>query len=1195
MQLKFTQKKIGLFAFRIIAVALILGATTHFSFSQQRLQTNKVTHQSQAEKERQKLEHYNALKSGNIQVADRNVTSVGPSPVQAGDARNVVGRIDANPDSRAFIYNGAGPFQLNKQSVLNTTLTPVGATVTFGFPGAMALQTTTGKLFVVDQAAPFSLYYVDTVTGSRIFVVNCTGVPHANLTGITWDPSTNTMYGVSSSISASQIFTINLSTGVCTPIGSPTAVAPGCIQVNAAPGGSLFSVDIVNDALYRWNKTTGVPTLIGPLGLDANFGQDGHFDFSDGTYYWAAYNNSVGQPQLRIIDTTNGSSTLVGSYVSQASTLGIYSPAASACSGTPNPGNTEVSSAAVCPTAPFALTLQNFTNGTGVTYQWQSAASSSGPWTNVGPNSHIYVTSISTATWFRCQVTCSGNTGTSTPVQVMLNAPTSCYCAAGATSTAFEKISRVQFNTIDNASTSTAGYENFTAISTTVFKGQTLPMTVTISGGFSSDQVLVWIDFNQNGSFTDPGEQVWVSGTGVGPHTGNITIPATAATGTTRMRIRMHDSALGPNSTPCGNSTYGQVEDYTVNIQPCIPITFTTHPSSTSVTCGSNATFTVATAGSAPSYSWEYRVNSSSTWLVVPNSGIYSGANTATLTLTNVSAAYSGYQYRALVTGACSALDFSNTATLTVTPIIPVVNPSSATICTGTIQQLTLTNTTSAPNTVTFNGTGLPLAIPDNNTTGVTTSATVSGIPAGSVINNVRITFSMTHTWVGDIVMNLKAPNGQTLNLIGLLDNGTGSNGTANFVNTSVDTLSTTPMSGAPAPRTGVFRADRFTATIPTVTPTTTNNWLPLLGTMNGNWTLGICDAGAGDLGNLTSWNIAITYTAPTFAQGVWTGNIATMWTDPAATVQYVAGTPLTTIYVNPTATTSYGVSFTTLTPCTSAVTTVPVNVVNPVTSVVSPTNKSVCVGGNTSFSVSASGGPIAYQWQVSLDGGTTWSNVAGATSATLNLTAVTQSMNNNRYRVLLTAAPCAGTTTSGVAILTVNPLPTVTISATDVYLAPTQTTTITGSSTPAAASGGWVWTLNGSGISGNGNTQTVNVDGMGVYQATVTDVNGCVNTSNELVIGAEASDKLWIYPNPTTGSFQVRLYYDSDVAEKRVITIYNMQGQSIMSKEFTLVNNTPPYLQMDFDLGHIARGTYVVKVAHKYTGKVVSGLVLIQ
>jgi hypothetical protein len=80
--------------------------------------------------------------------------------------------------------------------------------------------------------------------------------------------------------------------------------------------------------------------------------------------------------------------------------------------------------------------------------------------------------------------------------------------------------------------------------------------------------VLVWIDLNQDQDFDDAGELMYTSPMGAGPHTGPITIPLTATLGNTRMRVRLHDSTLGANSTPCGNSTYGQVEDYTVNIQP---------------------------------------------------------------------------------------------------------------------------------------------------------------------------------------------------------------------------------------------------------------------------------------------------------------------------------------------------------------------------------------------------------------------------------------------------------------------------------------------------------------------------------------------------------------------------------------------------------------------------------------------------
>lgn len=215
-----------------------------------------------------------------------------------------------------------------------------------------------------------------------------------------------------------------------------------------------------------------------------------------------------------------------------------------ACAGTPAPGNTLSSLASVCPGISFTLSLQNATPGSGVTYQWQSSPDGT-TWTNIGgATSSTYSSTLTATTQYRCNVTCGGNTTASTPVTVNLTPPSGCYCTAGATSTSFEKISNVTFNTINNNSSSTAGYENFLSVTTNVIKGQTLPISVSISGAFSSDQVFVWIDFNQNGSFTDPGEQVYTSGQGVGPHVGNATISAAALTGATRMRVRMHDASL---------------------------------------------------------------------------------------------------------------------------------------------------------------------------------------------------------------------------------------------------------------------------------------------------------------------------------------------------------------------------------------------------------------------------------------------------------------------------------------------------------------------------------------------------------------------------------------------------------------------------------------------------------------------------
>jgi hypothetical protein len=52
------------------------------------------------------------------------------------------------------------------------------------------------------------------------------------------------------------------------------------------------------------------------------------------------------------------------------------------------------------------------------------------------------------------------------------------YCTADATSTAFEKISNVTFSNVNNNSTSTAGYENFTALVANVFQGISYPISI---------------------------------------------------------------------------------------------------------------------------------------------------------------------------------------------------------------------------------------------------------------------------------------------------------------------------------------------------------------------------------------------------------------------------------------------------------------------------------------------------------------------------------------------------------------------------------------------------------------------------------------------------------------------------------------------------------------------------------------------
>lgn len=125
-----------------------------------------------------------------------------------------------------------------------------------------------------------------------------------------------------------------------------------------------------------------------------------------------------------------------------------------------------------------------------------------------------------------------------------------------------EYISRVQIGSIDNSS-SCSGYADYTGLSTDLLMGYEYPITVTLGSPYNGDEGGLWIDWNQDGDFDDTNETIATNWEDFGPYTATITPPETALTGETRMRIRL---AWYNTPTPCGTTSYGEVEDYTVNV-----------------------------------------------------------------------------------------------------------------------------------------------------------------------------------------------------------------------------------------------------------------------------------------------------------------------------------------------------------------------------------------------------------------------------------------------------------------------------------------------------------------------------------------------------------------------------------------------------------------------------------------------------
>ncbi len=167
------------------------------------------------------------------------------------------------------------------------------------------------------------------------------------------------------------------------------------------------------------------------------------------------------------------------------------------------------------------------------------------------------------------------------------------------------------------------------------------------------------------------------------------------------------------------------------------------------------------------------------------------------------------------------------------------------------------------------------------------------------------------------------------------------------------------------------------------------------------------------------------------------------------------------------------------------------------------PTNLTVVSGQDATFTADASGDPTpTIQWQYSLDAGSTWANLAGATAASITYT-VNPSNSGSQYRAVFTNI--AGSATTNPAVLTVASAPTVATEPASQTVVSGQTATFT-----AAASGNPTpsvqWQVFTNGSSGWGSVPGANSTSYAVaagasdsgneYRAVFTNIAGSATTS---------------------------------------------------------------------------------------------------
>ena len=138
------------------------------------------------------------------------------------------------------------------------------------------------------------------------------------------------------------------------------------------------------------------------------------------------------------------------------------------------------------------------------------------------------------------------------------------YCASKGNNVNYEYIDNVAIGGISNSTSANGGYGNFTSQTGNLSYGSN---TIVVSAGFTGSSYTenwkVWIDFNQNGTFETSEEVVSGSSSSSGNLSYTFTVPTSANSGATRMRVSMKWNGA---PTACETFSYGEVEDYTVNI-----------------------------------------------------------------------------------------------------------------------------------------------------------------------------------------------------------------------------------------------------------------------------------------------------------------------------------------------------------------------------------------------------------------------------------------------------------------------------------------------------------------------------------------------------------------------------------------------------------------------------------------------------
>ncbi len=266
------------------------------------------------------------------------------------------------------------------------------------------------------------------------------------------------------------------------------------------------------------------------------------------------------------------------------------------------------------------------------------------------------------------------------------------YCESRATSSNDSRIENVIFGTdvlnseISNNTTSDgcSTYSDFSYMTANVVQGETdsLILTIGTCSGNYNKAAKVFIDWNGDYDFDDINEEVFVSiiSSNTFTDTAEITVPNDTKTGNVRMRIVCKETSDVSNITACGTYSWGETEDYTLNISPGITQGGVLTADNSQICIGDNTGNITLSNNSGTITDWEKKLETG-VWTSIGFTGdIYS----------EIPSEPGTWYYRAVIDNGAA---YPDSVSITVNTLpIGGNTESDATICEGDYVNLTLSN-----------------------------------------------------------------------------------------------------------------------------------------------------------------------------------------------------------------------------------------------------------------------------------------------------------------------------------------------------------------------------------------------------------------------------------------------------------------------------------------------------------------------